>query len=85
MPMLIRLAWALGALAVLVVMATLLLIVRARGAPLPPGFQTAEVVETLQFLGPAIVGAVLAARRPHNPIGGCCLGWGCALPSTRWW
>jgi hypothetical protein len=71
-----RLSWALGALAVLVVIATLLLIVGAREAQLPPGFRTAGVVETLQFLGPAIVGAVLAARRPHNPIGWLLLGLG---------
>lgn len=71
-----RLAWASGTFAVLVVAATLLLIVLARGAQLPPGFRTAGVVETLQFLGPAIVGAVLAARRPHNPIGWLLLGLG---------
>jgi hypothetical protein len=75
-PTLARLAWVLGAVAVTVVVATLLLIVRARGAQLPPGFRTAGVVETLQFLGPAIVGAVLAARRPHNPIGWLLLGLG---------
>ncbi|HSO54391.1 MAG TPA: hypothetical protein VL330_17005 [Actinomycetes bacterium] len=33
-------------------------------------------METLQFLAPAIVGAVLAARRPYNPIGWLLLGIG---------
>ncbi|HEX2291375.1 MAG TPA: hypothetical protein VHH53_14560 [Pseudonocardiaceae bacterium] len=75
-PTRVRLAWALGALAVIVVVATLLLILQARGAQLPPGFRTAGIVETLQFLGPAIVGAVLAARRPANPIGWLLLGLG---------
>jgi hypothetical protein len=75
-PPLVRLAWALGTLAVMVVVATLLLILRARGAQLPSGFRTAGIVETLQFLAPAIVGAVLAARRPYNPIGWLLLGIG---------
>jgi hypothetical protein len=75
-PTLVRLAWVLGAVAVMVVAATLPLILRARGEQLPPGFQTSGVVETLQFLGPAIVGAVLAARRPYNPIGWLLLGVG---------
>jgi hypothetical protein len=60
----------------MVVVATLLLILRARGAQLPSGFRTAGIVETLQFLAPAIVGAVLAARRPYNPIGWLLLGIG---------
>jgi uncharacterized RDD family membrane protein YckC len=67
-PILVRLAWVVGAAAVMVVVATLLLILRARGAQLPSGFRTAGVVETLQFLGPVIIGAVLAARRPYSPI-----------------
>jgi hypothetical protein len=71
-----RLAWGLGAVAVMVVVATLLLIVRARGTQLPPSFRTAGVIEPLRHLGPAIVGAVLAARRPHNPIGWLLLGLG---------
>ena len=75
-PTLVRLAWALGTVAVIVVVATLLLILRARGAQLPHGFRTAEIVETLQFLAPSIVGAVLAARRPYNPIGWLLLGIG---------
>jgi hypothetical protein len=60
----------------MVVVATLLLIVRARGTQLPPSFRTAGVIEPLRHLGPAIVGAVLAARRPHNPIGWLLLGLG---------
>jgi hypothetical protein len=75
-PTLVRLAWMVGAAAVMVVVATLLLIFWARRAQLPSGFRTAGIVETLQFLGLVIIGAVLAARRPNNPIGWLLLGVG---------
>jgi hypothetical protein len=75
---LVRLAWVLGALAAAMVAATLLLVVvmRARAVALPPGFQSPSALSSLQFLGPAVVGAVLAALRPRNPIGWLLLGLG---------
>ncbi len=77
-PTLVRLAWVLGALAVAMVAATLLLlvVVRVRGVPLPPRFQPPSPLSALQFLGPAVVGAAIAALRPRNPIGWLLLGLG---------
>jgi hypothetical protein len=71
-----RLAWALAATAATVAAATLLLLARAPGAPLPAGFQTAGIADTLQNLMVALAAAVLAARRPRNPIGWLLLGLG---------
>jgi hypothetical protein len=75
-PILTRLAWALGVVVVAILAATLLLIMGARGVQLPPGFQAPSALSALQFLGPAIVGAILAALRPRNPIGWLLLGLG---------
>ncbi len=36
---------------------------------MPAGFDTAGVVETVRYLAATTVGAILAARRPRNPIG----------------
>jgi hypothetical protein len=71
-----RLAWALGAAAATLAAATLLLVAGAPGQPLPAGFQTAGIADTLQNLMGALAGAVLAARRPRNPIGWLLLGLG---------
>ena len=75
-PALSRLAWALGAAAATVAAATLLLVAGAPGEQLPVGFQTAGIADTLQNLMGALAGAVLAARRPRNPIGWLLLGIG---------
>jgi hypothetical protein len=71
-----RLAWTLGAMAAGVAVATLLLIVGAPSAQLPVGSQTAGIADALQSLVAAVAGAVLAARRPRNPIGWLLLGLG---------
>jgi hypothetical protein len=71
-----RLAWALGATAATVAAATLLLLAGAPGAPPPASLPTAGIADTLQSLMGALAGAVLAARRPRNPIGWLLLGLG---------
>jgi hypothetical protein len=71
-----RLAWALAAAAATVAAATLLLVAGAAGEPLPAGSRTAGIADTLQSLMVALAGAVLAARRPRNPIGWLLLGLG---------
>jgi hypothetical protein len=71
-----RLAWALGTTAVAVTVVTLLLIAGTTDEQLPTGSQTAGIADTLQSLMAALAGAVLAARRPRNPIGWLLLGLG---------
>jgi hypothetical protein len=71
-----RLAWALAATATTVAAATLLLLAGAPGAPPPDGFQTTGIADTLQSFMVVLAGAVLAARRPRNPIGWLLLGLG---------
>ena len=41
------------------------------GRPLPPGFEPATLIEDFGFLLFPLVGALIASRRPENP-----LGWG---------
>jgi hypothetical protein len=71
-----RLAWTLAATAVAVTVVTLLLIAGTTGEQLPTGVQTASVADVLQNFVAAAAGAVLAARRPRNPIGWLLLGVG---------
>ena len=76
------------ALAVMLVAATLVLMVWSRGVRLPAGFDAAGTVNTLRYLLPATMGAVLAVRRPSNPIGWVLLVMGlsyAAYPFTAWY
>ena len=76
------------ALAVTLVAVTLVLIVWSRGVRLPAGFDTAGTANTLRYLLPATMGAVLAVRRPGNPIGWVLLVMGlsyAAFPFTAWY
>jgi hypothetical protein len=70
------LVWALS---VLLVAVTVLLIAGSRDAQVPAGFDTAGVVETVRFPAATTVGAILAARRPRNPIGWLVLALGISL------
>ena len=81
-------AGSLWALAVTLVAATLVLIAWARGVRLPAGLDTTGTLDTLRYLLPATMGVVLAARRPHNPIGWVLLVMGlsyAAYPFVTWY
>jgi hypothetical protein len=67
------------ALSVILVAVTLLLIAESHDVQVPAGFDTAGVVETVRYLAATSVGAILAARRPRNPIGWLALALGFAL------
>jgi hypothetical protein len=73
-----RLTWALAATATTVTAATLLLLAGTHGAQPPDGHgaTAAGIADTLQSLMGALAGAVVAARRPRNPIGWLLLGLG---------
>jgi hypothetical protein len=66
----------LWAVSVILVAVTLLLIAWSRDVQVPAGFDTAGVGETVRYLAATTVGAILAARRPRNPIGWLVLALG---------
>ncbi|MDQ4128743.1 MAG: hypothetical protein M3151_12470 [Actinomycetota bacterium] len=74
------LAWSLAALSLAVFVATVALFVLARSAPVPSGSSAGRTVLDLlvsvPFLAFPIVGALVASRRPRNPIGWICLADG---------
>ena len=72
-------AASLWAVSVLPVAVTLLLIAGSCDAQVPAGFDTAGVADTVRHLAATTVGAILAARRPRNPIGWLVLGLGLSL------
>jgi hypothetical protein len=72
-------ATSLWAVSVLLVAVALLLIAGSRDSQVPAGFDTAGVVETVRYLAATTVGAILAARRPRNPIGWLVLSLGISL------
>jgi hypothetical protein len=74
------LAWSLAGLSVAMSIATGMLDVLARSA-LSPGNSTilgttSDTVSWVLFLAFPIVGALIASRRPQNPIGWICLADG---------
>jgi hypothetical protein len=64
---------------VILVAVTLLFIAWSRDSQVPAGFDTAGVGETVRYLAATTVGAILAARRPRNPIGWLVLALGLSL------
>ncbi len=74
------LAWSLAGLSVAMFLASLPLYVLARAAQVPSTWSTSLTVSGLltfvPFLAFPLVGALIASRRPHNPIGWICLADG---------
>jgi hypothetical protein len=74
------LAWSLAGLSVAMFLATVPLFVLARSAPVPSGSSAGRTVIDLlvsvPFLAYPLVGALVASRRPENPIGWICLAFG---------
>ena len=74
------LAWSLGALSVTMFVATVVLSFLTRSVQPPSSWGTGGVSGVLifgvAFLTFPIVGALIASRRPHNPIGWICLAAG---------
>jgi signal transduction histidine kinase len=66
-----RIAWSLGALAVAAILAGALLQFVTPQEQLPPGIRssTTEILDSLTNLGLPIIGALVASRRPRNPLG----------------
>src|SRR5918995_5510226 len=74
------LAWSLAALCVAVFLASIALWVLARSAQVPSSLVASRTVidqlVSVPVLAFPIVGALIASRRPHNPIGWICLADG---------
>jgi hypothetical protein len=82
-----RLAWSLAGLSVAMFVATIVLSVFARSAQSPGNWVTLgtiisellDFVSFLAFLAFPLVGALIASRRPENPI-----GWVCLVAGLLW-
>jgi hypothetical protein len=74
------LAWSLAGLSVAMFLASVALHVLARSAPVPSSWGTSQNLSGLllivPFLAFPLVGALIASRRHHNPIGWICLAVG---------
>jgi hypothetical protein len=77
------LAWSLGALSVTMFVATVVLFFLTRSVQPPSSWGTAGLSLVLIFLVPflafPLVGALIASRRPRNPI-----GWICLVAGVYW-
>jgi hypothetical protein len=75
-----RLAWSLAALSVSMFLVSVALWIIARSAQLPSGLRTSvtliDMLTSVPVLAFPIVGALIASRRPRNPIGWICLSDG---------
>jgi hypothetical protein len=77
-----RLAWSLAALSVVMFLATVafFVLIRAAQAEAPSSLVTSrsviDLLVSVPFLAFPIVGALIASRRPRNPIGWICLAVG---------
>ena len=75
-----RLAWSLCGLSLVLFLATVVLFISARSAHLPARWASDLYVGGLlvyvPFLAFPVVGALVASRRPENPIGWICLAVG---------
>src|SRR4028118_876304 len=75
-------AWTLAGLSVAMFLATvaLFVLVRAAQAEAPGALATSrsiiDLLLSVPFLACPLVGALIASRRPHNPIGWLCLAVG---------
>jgi hypothetical protein len=81
-------AVSLWTLTMALVAATLILIAWTGRRPLPAGVDTTGTLNTLRYLIPATMGAVLATRRPRNPIGWLLLVMGLSYatyPFVTWY
>ena len=74
------LAWSLAALSMVMFLASIALDVLARSVPVPSSLVTSrsiiDLLVSVPFLAFPLVGALIASRRPHNPIGWICLAIG---------
>ena len=74
------LAWSLAGLSLTMFLTTVAFYVRARSVQYPGNWVTVSAVSDLlifvPFLAFPLVGALIASRRPHNPIGWICLADG---------
>ncbi|MDQ3224361.1 MAG: hypothetical protein M3Q75_12955, partial [Gemmatimonadota bacterium] len=74
------LAWPLAGLSVAIFAASLVLYVLARSAPVPGSLGASrtlfDLLVSVPFLAFPVIGALLASRRPRNPIGWICLADG---------
>jgi hypothetical protein len=71
-----RLAWSLAGLSFAMFAASFALYVLARSVRVPDTGVTGDLLAFLPFLAFPIVGALISARRPRNPIGWICLADG---------
>jgi hypothetical protein len=76
-----RLAWALCAITLLVLAASLLLILLGWSAPLPEGATPwrNRAISLIGIVGAPVVGGLIASRRPRNPYGWLWLAFGAGL------
>jgi hypothetical protein len=76
-----RLAWALCAITLLVLAASLVLILLGWSAPLPQGATPwrDRAIALIGIVGAPILGGLIASRRPRNPYGWLWLGFGLGL------
>jgi len=74
------LAWSLAGLSFALFAATIVLYIPARSIEVPiswgAGGDSGELISLLPFLAFPVVGALIASRRPENPIGWICLSIG---------
>jgi hypothetical protein len=78
-----RLAWSLAALSIVMFLASVaffFVLARAAQAEAPSGLATSrsiiDLLVSVPFLAFPLVGALIASRRPRNPIGWICLAFG---------
>jgi hypothetical protein len=76
-----RLAWSACGIALALLVLTLLLILLGHPAPLPEGYLSwqDQAIQVVGGFGPAILGAIIATRRPTNPYGWLWCGLGLSL------
>src|SRR5215212_1846553 len=71
------LAWSLAGLSVAMFVASVALWVLARSAPVPSSWganlSIGGLLDFVPYLAFPLVGALIASKRPHNPIGWICL------------
>src|ERR671916_1770653 len=74
------LAWSLAGLSFALFAATIALYIPARSLEVPSpwgtGGDSGQLIDLLPFLAFPVVGALIASRRPENPIGWICLAVG---------